>query len=71
MVGERTYRLRAGRLSRHGPDREIRRLPDNRMLWEWNALRRFANFPTINTVLSNAGELTRQSRHVVVFPMEN
>jgi hypothetical protein len=31
---------------------------------------RFAHFPTINSVLSNAAELRQQSRHVVGFPME-
>jgi hypothetical protein len=46
-------------------------VPDDRMLWKWNALMRFAPFPTINSVLSNAGEFRRQLRHVVVVPMEN
>jgi hypothetical protein len=41
------------------------------MLWNWTALMRFATFPTINSVLSNAGELRRQLRQVVVFFMEN
>jgi hypothetical protein len=40
------------------------------MLWNWTALMRFASFPTINSVLSNAGELRWQSRHVVGFSME-
>jgi hypothetical protein len=31
----------------------------------------FAPFTTINSVLSNAGEVRRQSRHVVGVPMEN
>jgi hypothetical protein len=68
---EGANRLRAVRVSRHRPKGESRRLPDNRMLWICTALMRFAHFPTINSVLSNTGELRRQSRHVVVFPMEN
>jgi hypothetical protein len=32
---------------------------------------RFARFPTINSVLANAGVLRREERHVVVFSMEN
>jgi hypothetical protein len=32
---------------------------------------RFAPFPTINLVLSNAGELRQQSIHVVWISMEN
>jgi hypothetical protein len=43
---------------------------DDRMLWKETALMRFAHFPTINSVLSNADELRLQSRHVVGFPME-
>jgi hypothetical protein len=70
MVGKGTNRLRVGRLPRHRTDGEIRRLPDDRMLWKWNAPWRFATLPTINSVLSNAGELRRQSSHVVVVPME-
>jgi hypothetical protein len=70
MVGEETNRIRAGRLSRHRPDGEFRRVQVDRMLWKWNALTWFAPFPTDNSVRSNAGELRRQSRHVVVFPME-
>jgi hypothetical protein len=41
------------------------------MLCKWTALRRFPRFPTINSVLSNAGEFRRQSRHVVGVPMLN
>jgi hypothetical protein len=41
------------------------------MLWKWTDLIRFANFPTINSVISNAGELRRQSRQVDGFFMEN
>jgi hypothetical protein len=61
----------AGRLSRHRQHGECRRLPDDRMLWKGTSLMRFAPFPTINSVLSNAGELRLQSRHVVGFSMEN
>jgi hypothetical protein len=57
MAGEGANRLLAGRLSHHRPDGENRRVPDYRMLWNWTALMRFAPFPTINSVLSNAGEL--------------
>jgi hypothetical protein len=32
---------------------------------------RFEPFTTINSLLSNAGEVRRQSHHVVGFPMEN
>jgi hypothetical protein len=56
-VGEGANRLRAGRLSRHRPDGEIRREPDDRMLWTENSLMRFEDFPTINSVLSNSAEL--------------
>jgi hypothetical protein len=41
------------------------------MLWKWNALMRFAHFPTIKSDLSNAAELRRNSRHVFGVPMEN
>jgi hypothetical protein len=47
-----------------------RQVPDERMLWKWTDLMRFAHFPTINTVLSNAPELRIQSRHVIRFRME-
>jgi hypothetical protein len=40
------------------------------MLWKGTVLIRFAHFPTINTFLSNAAELRRQSRHVFGVPME-
>jgi hypothetical protein len=41
------------------------------MLWKATALMRFAHFPTIYSVLSNAVDLRRQSRHVFLVPMEN
>jgi hypothetical protein len=40
------------------------------MLWKGTALKRFTHFPTINSVLSNAAELRRQSLHVVGVPIE-
>jgi hypothetical protein len=70
MLGEGVNRLRAGRLSLLRPVAECRRVPDIRMLWMWTALMRFAHIPTINSVLSNAGEVRRQSRHVVGVTME-
>jgi hypothetical protein len=54
IVGEGANRLSAGRLSSHRPDGECRRLHDDGMLWKGTALMRFANLPTINSVLSNA-----------------
>jgi hypothetical protein len=69
ILGEGANRLRALHVSRHRPNDENRRVPDNRMLWEWNALMRFAHLPTINSDLSNAGEHSRQSLHVVGYPM--
>jgi acyl carrier protein phosphodiesterase len=71
MVGNGANRLRLRRLSSHRPDGESRRVPDNRMLWTGTALMRFADFPTINSVLSNAAELRYQSRHVFGSPLEN
>jgi hypothetical protein len=71
MLGVGTNRIRAGRLSRHRTDRESRRVPNDRMLWKWNSLKRFAPFPKINSVLSNLGELRWKSRHVVGFSFEN
>jgi hypothetical protein len=41
------------------------------MLWMWTALMRFAHFPAISSVLSNAPELRLHSRHVVGVPMDN
>jgi hypothetical protein len=41
------------------------------MLWKGTALIRFAPFPTIYSVFSNAAELRQHSRHVFGFPMEN
>jgi hypothetical protein len=49
----------AGRLSSHRPDGENRGLPDNRMLWKRKTLMRFAPFPNINSVYSNAADLRR------------
>jgi hypothetical protein len=71
MVGEGANRLRAGRLYRHRPDGESRRLPDDRMLWKGTTLMRFAPFPTINSVFSNVAELRRKSLNVISVPMEN
>jgi hypothetical protein len=45
-------------------------MPDDRMFWKGNTLMRLANFPSINSVLSNAPELRLQSRHVVGGPMD-
>jgi hypothetical protein len=45
-------------------------VPEYRMLWKGTALIRFAHFPTINPVLSNAAQLRLQSCHVVGIPME-
>jgi hypothetical protein len=69
MVGEGASRLSVGRLSRHRPDGERRRVPDERMLWKWTAMISFALFPIINSFLSNAAELREQSRHVFGVPM--
>jgi hypothetical protein len=41
------------------------------MLWKGNALMRFALFPTINSVLSNAAVHRLQSHHVVGVPIVN
>jgi hypothetical protein len=71
MVGEGENRHRARRIPCHRPGSEIRQYLDERMLSKGNALMRFAPFPTINSVLSNAAELRRQSRHVFGFPMGN
>jgi hypothetical protein len=71
MVGEGANRLRVGHLSRHRPDGERRRVPDDRILSKWTALIWFAHFPTINSVLSNAAYLRLQSRLVVGGPIEN
>jgi hypothetical protein len=70
MLWEGANRLRAGRYSRHRPDGESRRVPDDRMLWKGTAQMRCAHFPTINSVLSIATEPRRQSRHIVGVPME-
>jgi hypothetical protein len=45
-------------------------MQQDRMLWNGNPLNRFATFPTINSVHSNAAELRLQSRHVVRFCMK-
>jgi hypothetical protein len=71
MLGEGVNRLRSGRLSRHRPDGEKRRMPEDRMLWKGNVLNRFATFRTINSVHSNAAELRLQSRHVFGVHIEN
>jgi hypothetical protein len=60
----------AGRLSRHQTDGEYRHMQDDRMLWNWDVLMLFALFLIINSVLFNAAELRRLSRHVVGVPME-
>jgi hypothetical protein len=70
MLGEGVNRLRSGRLSRHRPDGESIRMPEDRMLWRGNALKRFAHFATINSVLSNADEFTLKSCHVVGLPLQ-
>jgi hypothetical protein len=70
-VGEGVKRLRAGRLTPHRPVGVSRRVTDDRMLWKGHALMRFAHFPTINSILSNAPDFRLQSRHVVRVPMGN
>jgi hypothetical protein len=57
MVGEGANRLRARRLSSHRPNGESWLVTDDRILWKWNTLMRFAHFSTIHSVLSNAAEL--------------
>jgi hypothetical protein len=71
MLGEGVNRLRAGRISPQLPDGESRRLTDDRMLGKGKVLMRFAPFPTINSIISNAAEIRLQSRHVVGVHMEN
>jgi hypothetical protein len=39
------------------------------MLWTGTALMLFADFPTINSVLSNAAELRLQAAHVFGVPI--
>jgi hypothetical protein len=46
-------------------------VPDDRILWNWTALMRFADFPTINFAVSNAADLRLHSRHLVGIPMGN
>jgi hypothetical protein len=46
-------------------------MPDDRMLWNGNALKRFAHFPTLNSVHSNAAEIRLYSRHLVGNSKEN
>jgi hypothetical protein len=74
MVGEEANRIRAGlravRVSRNCPNGESLRVPDDRMLWKGKALMRFAPFPTINSVLTNAAEVRLQSCHVFGVQME-
>jgi hypothetical protein len=57
MVLEGAIRLRAGRLSRHRPEGESRRLSNDRMQRKENTLMRFAPFPRINSIFCNAAEL--------------
>jgi hypothetical protein len=45
-------------------------MTDDRMLWKGTVLMRFAPFPTLNSVCSNAAEHRRQSRHIVGVSME-
>jgi hypothetical protein len=71
MMGEEANRFRAGCLLRNRPDGESRRVPDARMLWKGTALMRFAQFPTINSIVSNTADLRLHSRHLVGVPMEN
>jgi hypothetical protein len=71
MLGEGVNRLRACRTSRHPPDGEIRRMPDDRMLLMRNTLKLFAPSPTMNSNHSNASDLRLQSRHVLGLPKEN
>jgi hypothetical protein len=71
MAGAGANRLGVGRLSRHRPDGESRREPDDRMPWKGTAMMPFAPFRTINSVLSNEAEFRLQSHHVVGVPMEN
>jgi hypothetical protein len=56
MVGEGVNRFRAGRLSPHRPEGESSRVTDDRVLCKGKALMRFAPFPNINSVLSNAAD---------------
>jgi hypothetical protein len=70
MVGEGANRLRAVRVSRHRPDGESRRVPDDRMLWKGTTFMRFAHFPTINCDHSNSAVPRLHSRLVVGIPME-
>jgi hypothetical protein len=71
MFGEGASRLGVGRLSSNRPDGEKRRVPDDRILWKRPAMMRFAPFPTINSVFSNAAEIRRQSRHEFGVPTKN
>jgi hypothetical protein len=71
LVWEGANRLMAGSHSRHRPDGESRRVPDDRKLWKEKTVMSFAHFPTINSVFSNVAELRRQSMKVVDVPMEN
>jgi hypothetical protein len=45
-------------------------MPDDRILWSGNALKRFAPFLTMSSIHSNAGELSLHLRHEVGVPME-
>jgi hypothetical protein len=44
---------------------------DDLMLRKGNALMRFATFPTINSIISNASDLRLQSHHIVGNPIGN
>jgi hypothetical protein len=70
ILGEGANRLSVGRISRHRPDGESRRVPDDRMLWKGTTIMRFAPFPTINSDHSNSAVPRRHSRLVVGVPME-
>jgi hypothetical protein len=63
--------IRSSGTRRLSPTGVSRRMPDDRMFWKGTTLKRFALFPTFNSVLSNAPELRLKSHHVVGFTMEN
>jgi hypothetical protein len=71
MVMEGANRLRAERLSRQRPDSESRRVTDDRMLWKWTTLMRFAPLSNINSFFSNVADLRRESLNLVGVNMEN
>jgi hypothetical protein len=55
MVWEGGIRLRATHLSRHPPEVESRRVPDDRMLWKGIALKHFAQFSAIKFISFQCG----------------